>query len=625
MAEQGDWGASRWRVRRGVVSVVCGLLVVLAAHSSEAFAATWASGIEAGLPANAGANPEVSLDHVSCASAGNCSAVGSYFDSSGYWQGLLLSETGGRWTVGTEPVLPADAASDPYPVLYSVSCTSPGNCTAVGYYVDSGSSEVGLILSETAGTWNRGFEPMVPANDGSLDAHVTSVSCASAGNCSAVGVYPDSSGHGQGLLLNEVAGNWAAGTQATLPTNAGSNPGVDLDSVSCASAGNCSAVGTYTDSSGYGQGFLLSETDGSWESATQATLPANAGSDPSVQLGSVSCASAGNCSAVGTYTDSSGNQQGLLLSETDGSWASGAEAALAPIGQQAADLRLSSVSCASAGNCTAVGYYYSPFPLAPADPGVLLAEVAGTWEPGVEVPHISDFGDTGVSCVPAGQCVAVGQSEANGATAGVLFSGTAGSSSPEVAVPPPNAGPNAAVDPMSVSCTPVDACTVVGTYTDSSGHSEGLLLGTQVELSQLRVTPKAFVLRGRRVNGRCIKQTRRNRARPRCTRPIKLTASYQLTGPATVVLTLTRVLPGRLDRKRCLRPTRKTRKHRSCTRLVALHGALTEDGIQGVNRVALTGRMAGHTLTAGKYRLTATLQVDGQADTSQTIGFTIAL
>ena len=42
-------------------------------------------------------------------------------------------------------------------------------------------------------------------------------------------------------------------------------------------------------------------------------MPANAGSIPGVLLNSVSCASAGNCSAIGTYNDSSNHTQGLLI------------------------------------------------------------------------------------------------------------------------------------------------------------------------------------------------------------------------------------------------------------------------------------------------------------------------
>src|SRR5439155_18653353 len=147
-----------------------------------------------------------------------------------------------------------------------------------------------------AGTWATGVAASLPANAGS-DPGVSpnSVSCASAGNCSAVGYYVDSSGHSQGLLLTETAGTWATGVEASLPAGAGSNPGASPNSVSCTSAGNCSAVSSYDDSSGHGQGLLLSESAGTWATGVEASLPANAGSDPDAFLDPVSCASAGNC------------------------------------------------------------------------------------------------------------------------------------------------------------------------------------------------------------------------------------------------------------------------------------------------------------------------------------------
>jgi hypothetical protein len=138
------------------------------------------------------------------------------------------------------------------------------------------------------------------------------VSCASAGNCTAVGAYSDSSLNTQGLLLNQSSGAWGTAVEASLPANANASPGVSLGPVSCASAGNCSAVGTYGDSSLGTQGLLVSESSGAWSTGVEATLPANANASPSVSLSSVSCAS-GGCSAVGTYPDSSLNTQGLLI------------------------------------------------------------------------------------------------------------------------------------------------------------------------------------------------------------------------------------------------------------------------------------------------------------------------
>ena len=190
----------------------------------------------------------------------------------------------------------------------------------VGYYVDSAGHFQGLLLSESLGTWGTGVEAAPPANAGSdPTATLGSVSCASAGNCAAVGAYTDTSGHEQGLLLSESSGTWGTGVEAALPANAGSNSqsGAFLGSVSCASAGNCAAVGYYFDSLVNRLGLLLDESSGTWGTGVEAAPPANAGSDPSVNLLSVSCASAGNCAAVGSYVDSAGHHQGALIGTGD--------------------------------------------------------------------------------------------------------------------------------------------------------------------------------------------------------------------------------------------------------------------------------------------------------------------
>ena len=221
------------------------------------------------------------------------------------------------------------AASDPANPdveisVSSVSCASPGNCSAVGDYSESFSRMEGLLLTETEGRWATGKEPLLPANAAANPlVDLTAVSCSAVGYCAAIGEYTDSAGYRQGLLLSETGGVWATGLQARPPANAESNPEVSVGSVSCASAGNCTAVGGYTDTSGAQQGLLLTETGGVWATGVQASLPANAESNSYTYVGSVSCASAGNCTAAGNYTDNSGAQQGLLLTETGGVWATG--------------------------------------------------------------------------------------------------------------------------------------------------------------------------------------------------------------------------------------------------------------------------------------------------------------
>ena len=100
------------------------------------------------------------------------------------------------------------------------------------------------------------------------------------------------------------------------PSNADVDPNVFLGGISCWSAGDCTAVGGYTGPLGSGRALVATETGGTWAQATEVTAPANAGADPEASLQGISCWSAGDCTAVGGYTDSSGSGQALVVTET---------------------------------------------------------------------------------------------------------------------------------------------------------------------------------------------------------------------------------------------------------------------------------------------------------------------
>ncbi|MGA8296321.1 MAG: Ig domain-containing protein, partial [Acidimicrobiales bacterium] len=102
-------------------------------------------------------------------------------------------------------------------------------------------------------------------------------------------------------------------TEVTPPANAGTNPDADLLGISCSSAGNCTAVGEYEDTSNHYQAIVATETGGSFGAATEVTAPANAGTNPDTELGAISCSSVGNCTAVGRYDDSSNHGQAFFV------------------------------------------------------------------------------------------------------------------------------------------------------------------------------------------------------------------------------------------------------------------------------------------------------------------------
>jgi hypothetical protein len=158
-----------------------------------------------------------------------------------------------------EATLPTGADSNPDPILGPVSCASAGNCTTVGFYNDTSGNQQAVMLTETSGKWAPGVMAVPPSPATNPLVTINAVSCASAGNCAVVGEYNDTSGNEQGLLLTESSGTWVA-AKAKLPTGAAADPWTGFTSVSCASAGNCTAVGYCEDTSGHYQGLLITQS-----------------------------------------------------------------------------------------------------------------------------------------------------------------------------------------------------------------------------------------------------------------------------------------------------------------------------------------------------------------------------
>jgi hypothetical protein len=144
---------------------------------------------------------------------------------------------------------------------------------------------------------------------------VDSVSCGSAGTCAAGGGYADGSGHFQAFAVSERNGTW--GTAIEVPGSGALNTGGNawVHSVSCGSAGNCVAGGFYTDGSHHAQAFVVSERNGVWGKAIEVPGSGALNAGGNALVNSVSCASAGNCAAGGSYADGPRHDQAFVVSQ----------------------------------------------------------------------------------------------------------------------------------------------------------------------------------------------------------------------------------------------------------------------------------------------------------------------
>jgi hypothetical protein len=286
---------------------------------------TWGTAQEVPGTAALNVGGQAQTDTVSCASVGNCSIGGFY--ASGVISDISVSqawvdnETNGTW--GTAEEVPGTSALNGggYAVVNSVSCASAGNCSAGGEYTTSTPSTTqAFVVNETNGTWGTAAEVpgTGPLNTAGL-AQISSISCTGTSNCSAGGLYTDSNFNTQSFVVDETGGTW--GTAEEVPGSASldrGTPGGMVNSVACAAPGICSAGGYYTNSSNQREAYLVDETDGTWGTAEEVpgSGPLNAGGMASTSA--VACAPAGLCDAGGSYMNGQSNEEAFVIRETSG-------------------------------------------------------------------------------------------------------------------------------------------------------------------------------------------------------------------------------------------------------------------------------------------------------------------
>jgi hypothetical protein len=397
--------------------------VATAAASATAQGGTWGTAAE--IPGSNRLNHggQASIGTVSCASSTNCGAGGSY--TSGFSstapivQAFVVDKTANIWRRAEEVPGTAALNTGGNAKINSVSCPAPGDCSAGGYYTDASSGhQQALVVTETGGTWGNAEE--VPGS-GALNAggaaRIDSVSCGAAGDCSAGGQYASKTVDGissvQAFVVNETGGTW--GKAAEVPGTAALNGGgyATVNAVSCPSAGNCSAGGSYTTAAPVTQAFVIDETGGTWGKARVVPGSAALNKHGLAQINAVSCPSAGNCSAGGFYLDASFDTQAFVVSESGGTWGSAEEIpGSAALDRHAPGAVADSVSCGAPGDCSATGSYTDS---AGAQQAFVADQSAGAWGSAEEVPGTGALNGGGqasaqsVSCAASGLCNAVGQ------------------------------------------------------------------------------------------------------------------------------------------------------------------------------------------------------------------------
>lgn len=221
-----------------------------------------------------------------------------------------------------------------------------------------------------------------------------------------------------------------------------------LNAVSCVTAKSCKAVGLYTSP---GVNRTLAE---SWNGRAWTITPSPNLGGVQNALSGVSCASPTSCMAVGTYKNDSGVNRTLVESWNGKAWA-----VVASPNRGTAANALSGVSCVSAASCMAVGGWSASGvnrTLIESWNGAAWSVVKTSPNPGKAFNSLS-----GVSCASNISCKAVGEYFV-GALDRTLVESWNGKA--WTVAPSPNAGTERNLL-TAVSCVSALSCKAVGEYT----------------------------------------------------------------------------------------------------------------------------------------------------------------
>ena len=309
-----------------------------------------------------GANPSSRLTSISCTAVDSCTAVGGFWNAAGGYESFVATEVGGDWGQASPLDFP-DGVRNPEAndALNQVACSSPGNCTAVGYFRDAGFGQQAMSVTQVDGVWGEVVPASFPVGVQSDHGDAfTSVSCTSAGNCTAAGFYMYPTYQQAAMTAVEVDGAWAPAETISLPASLQAGSAYSqFQSISCSSAGNCSAVGLALDVDYQRVAIVDTEAGGTWGEAQEVTYGPGV-HDPTRYadaLGPVSCSGDGSCTAGGTFATAGGFNGAMLVTQTDGVWGDAMPMTYGKGMSHSSYRVISSISCSSPGLCGAVGAF----------------------------------------------------------------------------------------------------------------------------------------------------------------------------------------------------------------------------------------------------------------------------
>ncbi len=476
------------------------LLLVLPSAGAGALGVNW--GTLSALPGAGALNLGNAAEVVAltCTSVGNCAAVGDYTDATNQVQAFVDTEVSGTW--GSAVAVPGLATLNVGGSVadLSIACGAPGSCVVAGDYKDAAGNVQIFTSSETTGGWSTAATLAPSPSLGTVTSlYAAQVACPSASGCLLVGTAFTSTAI-VAVSASEVGGAWGSAS-ALGGTSVFSAILVIPTSLVCTGPSSCLVSGVYGSSANNLQGFVDEESSGTWSGQPipgLATL--NAGN--LVAPGQVACSSAGNCAVVGAYSDSSQNGQAYVAAEVGGTWQDAVEVPGTAGVNSGGDAAALSVSCPADGHCTAVGY------LSPSTTTATFFTdefTGGSWSTLQAVPGLSGVAAGAIwgsiACPTLGQChlaVAYGDGTTLSSNHSYLLAqdnGTWASATTEVSA---SSGLAITGDYLNtLACAPDGGCAAGGAYADSAGHAQAAVLDAANAAPPVPSAPKVRVTPGK--------------------------------------------------------------------------------------------------------------------------------
>ena len=408
-----------------------------------------------------------SSEYVSCSKPGECAMAGIASDSNASYA-IVSLQLDGVWSTASQLEFPTTiAGGSPASFPEDVSCSAPGDCVVVGYYIDAAGGGA-FIETSTSGIWNTA-QPVAIANESQFSityATLNGVSCPKTGNCTAVGEYTNSNNRSEAMTVQSVHGVWGEAIPTSLDAEIANPANSEFVAVDCPSVGDCAAVGQFGVANEPVRALVATSTNGTWSRAEPVDTSSLVSLTPHSYLTSVSCPHVGDCTATGFYQDLGGYQP-MIESSTDNKWTSAKTASLLDYlhtDQQFAPA--ADVSCAAIGTCVVAGTYQAQY----SNQAFTWIEIGGKWRKSIATTtRFTHLPPTilneyfSVSCPVVSYCVAAGSFDtyqASGAMTDVLTI-AGGVATWADAVPATLATTGAAFS--DISCAAMGNCTTVGT------------------------------------------------------------------------------------------------------------------------------------------------------------------